>query len=99
MLVRNRFFTVFAGLRTLLGGGAPGAPLPGLRIGDTLFGPAVGEVVAAPPDGGPQAGDLVEHLLGWREYAVLPAAGCRPVSGALPDPVACLAQGVPRTAP
>ena len=94
VLVRNRFFTVFAGLRTLLGGGVPGAPLPGLRIGDTLFGPAVGEVVAAPPGGGPQAGDLVEHLHGWREYAVLPAADCRPVSGALPDPVACLAQGV-----
>jgi NADPH-dependent curcumin reductase CurA len=94
VLVRNRFFTVFAGLRTLLGGGVPGAPLPGLRTGATLFGPAVGEVVAASESGGPQAGDLVEHLLGWREYAVLPAADCRPVSDALPDPVACLAQGV-----
>jgi NADPH-dependent curcumin reductase CurA len=94
LLVRNHFFTMFAGLRTLLGGGAPGAPLPGLRIGDTLFGPAVGEVIAAPDDGGPQPGDLVEHLVGWREYAVVPAGGCRPVSSALPDPVACLAQGV-----
>jgi 2-alkenal reductase len=94
VLVRNRFFTVFAGLRTLLGGGVPGAPLPGLRPGDTLFGPAVGEVVAAPETGGPRAGDLVEHMLGWREYAVVPAANCRPVSRALPDPLACLAQGV-----
>jgi NADPH-dependent curcumin reductase CurA len=94
LLVRNRFFTMFAGLRTLLGGGAPGAPLPGLGIGDTLFGPAVGEVITAADGGGPQAGDLVEHLLGWREYAVVPAASCRPVSGALADPVACLAQGV-----
>jgi NADPH-dependent curcumin reductase CurA len=99
VLVRNQFFTVFAGLRTLLGGGVPGAPLPGLQTGDTLFGPAVGEVVAAPASGGPQAGVLVEHLLGWREYAVLPAADCRPVSAALADPVACLAQGSPRTAP
>jgi len=47
VLVRNRFFTVFAALRSLLGG-VRGAPLPGLGRGDTLFGPAVGEVVASP---------------------------------------------------
>jgi 2-alkenal reductase len=94
VLVRNRFFTVFAGLRTLLGGGAQGAPLPGLRPGDTLFGPALGEVVAAPEGSGLQAGDLVQHMLGWREYAAVPAADCRPVTGDLQDPVAFLAQGV-----
>jgi NADPH-dependent curcumin reductase CurA len=94
LLVRNRFFTVFAGLRTLLGDGAQGTPLPSLRTGDTLFGPAVGEVIAARERSGPQPGDLVEHLLGWREYAVVPVANCRPLSGDLPDPVAALAQGV-----
>jgi 2-alkenal reductase len=39
VLVRNRFFIVFAALRTLLGGGVKGAPFPGLHPGDTLFGP------------------------------------------------------------
>jgi len=94
VLVKNHFFTVFAGLRTLLGGGVPGTPLPGIRPGDTLFGPALGEVVSAPESSGLQAGDLVQHMLGWREYAAVPAADCRPVIGGLPDPVACLAQGV-----
>jgi NADPH-dependent curcumin reductase CurA len=94
VLVRNRFFTAFAALRTLLGGGVQGAPLPGFRPGDTLFGPAIGEIMAAPEGSGLRRGDLVEHMLGWREYAVVPAAECRPVSGALPDPVAHLAQGV-----
>lgn len=71
-----------------------GAPLPGIRPGDTLFGPALGEVVSAPESSGLQLGDLVQHMLGWREYAAVPAADCRPVIGGLPDPVACLAQGV-----
>ena len=93
VLVRNRFFTVFAALRTLLGG-VQGAPLPGFRQGDTLFGPAVGEVVASPEGNGARPGDLVRHMLGWREYAVVPAAECHPVGDALPDPVAHLAQGV-----
>ena len=94
VLVRNRFFTVFAALRTLLGG-VQGAPLPGLRRGDTLFGPAIGQVVTSPDDDGPPPGGLVQHMLGWREYAVVPAAECRPVSDALPDPVAHLVQGEP----
>jgi NADPH-dependent curcumin reductase CurA len=33
VLVRNRFFTVFAALRTLLGGGVPGAPVSWLAPG------------------------------------------------------------------
>ena len=92
VLVRNRFFTVFAALRTLLSG-VEGAPLPGLRTGDTLFGPAVGTVVAAPGDDGPRPGDLVRHMFGWREFAVVPAADCHAVGDALPDPIAHLAQG------
>ncbi|WP_327351467.1 MDR family NADP-dependent oxidoreductase [Streptomyces sp. NBC_01304] len=93
VLVRNRHFLVFPGLRTLIGGETDGVPLPPLRSGDTLFGPAVGEVVAA-PDGGPlRPGDDVAHLLGWREYALVGAADCAPVDGTLPDQVAPLAQG------
>ncbi|MGD0558931.1 MAG: NADP-dependent oxidoreductase [Streptosporangiaceae bacterium] len=94
VLVRNRFFIVFAALRTLLGGGVPGAPFPGLRQGDTLFGPAIGEVMSAPEGSKLRTGDLVRHMLGWREYAVIPAAECVPVGGTLPDPAAHLAQGV-----
>jgi 2-alkenal reductase len=94
VLVRNRFFAVFAALRTLLSPAVQGTPLPGLRPGDTLFGPAIGEVVAAPGDGTLREGQLVQHMLGWREYAVVPAAGCRPVDGDLPDPAACLGQGL-----
>ncbi|GAA2118281.1 MDR family NADP-dependent oxidoreductase [Actinomadura napierensis] len=87
VLVRNRFFHVFPALRTLLGGGVPGAPYPPLRPGDTLFGAAIGEVVSAPPDTGLRPGDLVQHFLGWREYAAVPAGQWTPVDGALPDPV------------
>ncbi|NUS16342.1 MAG: NADP-dependent oxidoreductase [Streptomyces sp.] len=93
VLVRNRHFLVFPGLRTLMGGETDGVPLPALRGGDTLFGPCVGEVVAAPAGGPLRTGDVVAHLRGWREYALVPAAGCAPLGDALPDPVAHLAQG------
>ncbi|MGA4999296.1 MDR family NADP-dependent oxidoreductase [Streptomyces arboris] len=93
VLVRNRFFLVFPGLRTLIGGEVDGVPLPALNSGDALFGPAVGEVVAA-GDGGPlRVGDTVTHLQGWRDHAVVDAAHCTPVGDTLPDPVAHLSQG------
>ena len=92
VLVRNRFFQVFPALRTLIGGGVKGTPFPPLRPGDALFGAAVGEVVAAPRDSGLHAGDLVQHWLGWREHAVMPAAECTPLDDALPDPAAHLSQ-------
>ncbi|WP_055589020.1 MDR family NADP-dependent oxidoreductase [Peterkaempfera griseoplana] len=93
VLVRNRHFLVFPGLRTLIGGEVDGLPLPRLHSGDTLFGPAVGEVVAAPGDSRLRPGDGVLHMLGWREYALVPAAQCTPLGDVLPDPVAYLAQG------
>ncbi|MFF7362292.1 zinc-binding dehydrogenase [Streptomyces sp. NPDC008125] len=93
VLVRNSHFALFAGLRTLMGTENDGVPLPPLRGGDTVIGPAVGEVVSA-PDGGPlRPGDRVTHLLGWREYAVLPVEQVLPLGDELPDPVAHLAQG------
>ncbi|WP_432929898.1 MDR family NADP-dependent oxidoreductase [Microbispora sp. CA-135349] len=96
VLVRNRWFQVFPSLRTLIAGGVPGTPFPPLRPGDTLFGPAVGEVVAVPfaegtEDGGLRPGDLVAHFRGWREYAAVPVAA--PLGDALPDPAAHLAPG------
>lgn len=92
VLVRNRYFLVFPGLRTLVGKEADGLPLPPLREGDTLFGPAVGEVVTAPAGSPLRTGDTVVHLLGWREYALVPAAGCARADDTLPDPVAHLSR-------
>lgn len=66
--MRDRHFPVFPGLLTLIGGAVEGLPLPPLHAGDALFGPAVGEVVAAPAGSPLLPGTLVSHLLGWREY-------------------------------
>ncbi|WP_329611777.1 NADP-dependent oxidoreductase [Kitasatospora herbaricolor] len=93
VLVRNRYFLVFPGLLTLIGGELEGLPLPTLRPGDTLIGPAVGEVVAAPSGSPLRIGDTVSHLLGWREYALVDVAGCTPLDDTLPDPVAHLSPG------
>ncbi len=93
VLVRNRHFLVFPGLRTLIGGEVDGVPLPALSSGDTLFGPAVGEVVAAGHGSPLRIGDTVTHLQGWRDHAVVDAAHCTPVGDTLPDPVAHLSQG------
>lgn len=93
VVVRNRYFLVFPGLRTLIGGQADGVPLPRIHAGDTLFGPAVGEVVAAAPGGPLRPGDAVMHLLGWREHALVAAAGCTQLGDVLPDPVAHLSSG------
>ncbi|MCK9897833.1 NADP-dependent oxidoreductase [Frankia sp. AgB32] len=92
-LVRNRYFHVFAALRTLLGGGVEGAPFPPIHPGDALFGAAIGEVVSAPAGAGLRSGELVSHWLGWREYAVVPVAQCQPLGDVLPDPRAHLTQG------
>jgi NADPH-dependent curcumin reductase CurA len=93
VLVRNRWFLVFPGLRTLIGGDTRDVPLPPLRPGQTVFGPAIGEVLEAPAGSGLRRGDLVQHLLGWREYAAVPAEQCVRLGDVLPDPMAHLAQG------
>ncbi|MFC7384400.1 NADP-dependent oxidoreductase [Sphaerisporangium rhizosphaerae] len=51
---------------------------PPYRLGEALHGGAVGEVVAS-ADPGLTVGDMVRHGLGWREYALLDAAGARKV--------------------
>ncbi|MEU6591721.1 NADP-dependent oxidoreductase [Streptomyces sp. NPDC046881] len=93
VVVQNRYFLVFPGLRTLIGGQADGVPLPRIRAGESLFGPAVGEVVAAATGGPLRPGDTVTHLFGWREHALVPAAECTPLGDVLPDPVAHLSSG------
>ena len=74
-------------------GNVEGVPFPALRPGDTLAEEAVGEVVLAPAGSGLNPGDLVSHMLGWREYAVVAAAGCTRLDRTLPDPVAHLSHG------
>ncbi|MFJ9948617.1 MDR family NADP-dependent oxidoreductase [Kitasatospora sp. NPDC091207] len=93
ILVRNRAFLVFPGLRTLIGGEVAGLPLPPIRPGQALFGPALGEVLAAPADSPLRPGELVTHLHGWRDHAVADADDFTPVDGSLPDPVALLSPG------
>ncbi|MEV2233845.1 NADP-dependent oxidoreductase [Streptomyces phaeochromogenes] len=93
VLVRNRYFLVFPGLRTLIGGQADGVPLPRIHVDDALFGPAVGEVVAASAGSSLRPGDAVSHMLGWREHALLAEADCTPLGDVLPDPVAHLSSG------
>ncbi|MFI7011058.1 MDR family NADP-dependent oxidoreductase [Streptomyces sp. NPDC050145] len=91
LLVRNRQFLVFAGLRTLVSQEAEGFQVPALKPGEPLFGPALGEVVGAGPGTtGVPVGTLVTHLLGWREYAVVGADTVRVVPEGHPDPVALL---------
>ncbi|MFG2951624.1 MDR family NADP-dependent oxidoreductase [Streptomyces adustus] len=93
VLVHNRYFLVFPGLHTLIGGAPEGVPLPTIHVGDALFGPAVGEIVAAGPGCALRPGDTVTHLLGWREHALVAAADCTPVGDVLPDPAAHLSSG------
>ncbi|SOB79779.1 MDR family NADP-dependent oxidoreductase [Streptomyces sp. 1331.2] len=90
VLVRNRAFLVFPGLRTLIAVEGGGLPLPHIARGDALFGPALGEVLAAPEGGPLRPGDLVTHLHGWRDHALADAAQFTPVAPDFPDPLALI---------
>jgi NADPH-dependent curcumin reductase CurA len=93
VLVRNRLMSVVAVMRTLMGEDA-GLPMPSYTLGEALWGPALGEVIAAPGTD-LRPGDLVMHRLGWREYALVDATGAQRVDPeALPDVAAYLSQGV-----
>ncbi|MEV6974097.1 NADP-dependent oxidoreductase [Kitasatospora sp. NPDC093806] len=97
VLVRNLAFLVFPGLRSLIGGELAeltDAPLPPIGPGQPLFGPALGEVLAAPEDGPLRPGDLVTHLLGWRDHAVADAAAFTRVADPGPDRLALLSPSV-----
>jgi NADPH-dependent curcumin reductase CurA len=90
VLVRNLAFLVSASLRQMVSEGAedvPGVPFPALRPGDGLFGETIGEVLTAPVGSGLSPGDKVQHVLGWRDYAVVPAAQCIRLDAALPGPL------------
>src|SRR5258708_870444 len=88
VLVRNRFFHVFASLRMMIGGGADaveGVPFPAMRPGDTLLGAAVGEVVSAPGTG-LRPGALVFHRRGGGADAAGSPAACELPDASPPQP-------------
>ncbi|HEY3952914.1 MAG TPA: NADP-dependent oxidoreductase [Streptosporangiaceae bacterium] len=92
VLVRSTVMGVAAVMRSLLNDGT-GLPMPSYALGQPLTGPAIGEVVTA-PDTAFRPGDLVQHRLGWREYALLEETEARRIEpGVLPDPAAYLSQG------
>uniref|UniRef100_A0AAU2UZD7 NADP-dependent oxidoreductase n=1 Tax=Streptomyces sp. NBC_00003 TaxID=2903608 RepID=A0AAU2UZD7_9ACTN len=92
VLVRNKVMGIAAVMRTLMDESSD-VPMRPYEIGQTLTGPAIGEVIAAPgTDFTP--GELVEHDLGWREYAVVdPAHVHRRDHTLFADPGAYLSQG------
>ena len=70
LLVRNLFMSVDPYMRGRMNDVQ--SYVPAFGIGSALDGGAVGEVVASTVDTHP-VGSLVQHGLGWREWAVLPA--------------------------
>lgn len=93
LLVRNRLMSVTAVMRNLMDD-VDDLPMPPYGLGEPLWGPAIGEVVTAPADSALKPGDLVEHSLGWREYALLDPADAKPVdTETLPTLDAHLSQG------
>ena len=83
ILVRNRWMSVDPYMRGRMNDLR--SYVQPFEIGAPLEGGAVGEVVASEAEE-IAAGQAVVHQLGWREYAVLPAAGARPIDTELaPD--------------
>jgi NADPH-dependent curcumin reductase CurA len=76
ILVRNRWMSVDPYMRGRMNDLR--SYVQPFEIGAPLAGGAVGEVVASEADG-IAAGVNVVHQLGWREYALLPAAAARAV--------------------
>lgn len=96
VLVQNRWFRVSISAGLMMSAGAEdikGIPFPPIKPGDTLADGAIGEVISAPPGSGLQAGDLVSHHHGWREYAAVPVSHCVRLPLGPVDPVAYLGHG------
>jgi NADPH-dependent curcumin reductase CurA len=74
LLVRNQWMSVDPYMRGRMNDAQ--SYVPPFQIGQPLEGGAVGEVVAS-GNGGAEVGQTVLHGLGWREYALLPAANAR----------------------
>ncbi|MCD0449082.1 NADP-dependent oxidoreductase [Actinocorallia sp. API 0066] len=71
ILVRNDWLSVDPYMRGRMD--AAESYFPPFGLGEAMTGSAVGTVVGSGADGVP-VGTVVSHFLGWREYALLPAA-------------------------
>ncbi|MEV6335804.1 NADP-dependent oxidoreductase [Nocardia vinacea] len=93
VLVRNLYMSIDPGMLMQIGA-YPGIPMPPFAVGATMFGDAIGEVVASADPDVPE-GALVLHRLGWREYAMAEASAIRVVDpGAYPSPSSYLGFGL-----
>ncbi|WP_331768072.1 NADP-dependent oxidoreductase [Embleya sp. NBC_00896] len=71
ILVRNDWLSVDPYMRSRMNDGE--SYLPPFELGQAMTGSAVGTVISTGADRVP-VGSIVSHFLGWREYALLPAA-------------------------
>ncbi|HEY9523450.1 MAG TPA: NADP-dependent oxidoreductase [Thermopolyspora sp.] len=78
VLVRNLYMSVDPYVRMRGRTGDPESYVPPFQVGESLDGPAVGEVVESRADG-LLPGDLVLHGYGWRDQVVLDAGRVRRV--------------------
>ncbi|PSL06810.1 hypothetical protein CLV30_102199 [Haloactinopolyspora alba] len=70
-------------------------PVPVFRVGEPLYGTAIGRVVESRADDLP-VGTVVLHMSGWREESILGPGEAFPVpDGVFPGPEYLLNQGVP----
>lgn len=68
---------------------------PPFQIGEAMQGGAIGEVVESRSDQF-KPGDMVQHMAGWRDEAVMPASQLQPLPQLAVDPQAYLGQlGMP----
>lgn len=87
VLVRNRWMSVDPYMRGRMNDAR--SYVPPFALDAPLDGGAVGEVVRSEDDRF-KAGDWVLHQLGWRELAVVPAAGAQPIDPDVAPPSAYL---------
>ena len=93
VLVRSLYLSVDPYMRGRMSGITTYAP--GLEIGELMLGGAVGRVVES-LDPRYRAGDIVEGMLGWQDYAVLPATYLRRIDpSAAPVTTALYVLGMP----
>ena len=84
LLVRNQWMSVDPYMRGRMNDVK--SYVPPFQVGAPLDGGAVGEVVSSIDDRF-QVGQKVMHMLGWREYALVPAEQARPIdTGVAPSP-------------
>jgi NADPH-dependent curcumin reductase CurA len=92
--VRNLFQQVIAASGDLMFATSQ-IPVPVFRVGEPIYGPAIGRVVESRADELP-VGTVVLHMSGWREESIVGPGEAFPVpDGVFPGPEYLLNQGVP----